>query len=144
MKVTDVEEAIALANDSPYGLSASVWTRDHKRGQEVARRLEVGAVNINDVMANIFTFPLSHSGWKQSGIGARMGGASGIRKYCRIQSITTPRFPTPQNPLWYPYSAVRSNIIGRLSRALTAGDPLRKLGLKSGAATQTDDSHRDE
>ena len=46
MKVQDVEEAIRLANDSSYGLSASVWTRDRARGEQIARRLEVGAVNV--------------------------------------------------------------------------------------------------
>ena len=49
MKVKDVEEAIRLANDSSYGLSASVWTRDRARGEQIARRLEVGAVNVNDM-----------------------------------------------------------------------------------------------
>ena len=57
MKVRDVEEAIRLANDSSYGLSASVWTRDRARGEQIARRLEVGAVNVNDMFTNVVAFP---------------------------------------------------------------------------------------
>jgi acyl-CoA reductase-like NAD-dependent aldehyde dehydrogenase len=80
VKVTDEEEAIRLANDSNYGLSATVWTSDLARGERVARRLEVGAVNINDALANGFQFSVPMPGWKDSGIGARNGGAPGILK----------------------------------------------------------------
>ena len=53
MKVRGLEEAIRLANDSGYGLSASVWTKDRAHGEQIARRLEVGAVNVNDMFTNI-------------------------------------------------------------------------------------------
>src|SRR6202034_1745850 len=52
MKVDFVENAVQLANDSPYGLQASVWTKDTKRGEEIARRLEVGAVCVNSAQLN--------------------------------------------------------------------------------------------
>ncbi|MDF3144732.1 MULTISPECIES: aldehyde dehydrogenase family protein [unclassified Streptomyces] len=93
MKVADADEAVRLANDSPYGLSASVWTRDTARGEAIARRLEAGAVNINDVYSNLLNFPLPHGGWKESGTGVRLGGAQGMRKYTRQQAITAPRGP---------------------------------------------------
>lgn len=128
MKVADADEAIRLANDSPYGLSASVWTRDAARGREVARRLEAGAVNINDVLANIFTFPVPHSGWKQSGIGARLGGAAGVRKYCRVQSVTEARFAPRSELFWYPYTARKGKFVARVLRFLTARDASRRLG----------------
>ena len=105
MKVADEAEAIRLANDSAYGLSATVWTGDKERGERVARQLEVGAVNINDFMANMFAYTVPMGGWKQSGIGTRAGGAGGIRKYCRQQAITSPRIPTAAKELlWYPAS----------------------------------------
>ena len=69
MKVQDVDEAIRLANDSSYGLSASVWTQDRARGEQIARRLEVGAVNVNDMFANVVTFP--HSSGRLEGVRRR-------------------------------------------------------------------------
>jgi betaine-aldehyde dehydrogenase len=128
MKVADAEEAIRLANDSEYGLSATVWTGDRRRGEEIARRLECGAVNINDAYANLFCFALPHGGWKNSGIGARLGGSAGIRKFCRQQAITVPRIPTAKNEvLWYPYSARRGRTVAKILRLLVARDVRRRL-----------------
>jgi acyl-CoA reductase-like NAD-dependent aldehyde dehydrogenase len=128
MKVADEEEAIRLANDSQYGLSATVWTKDIDRGRDIAHRLEVGAVNINDAYSNLFCFPLPHGGWKSSGLGSRLGGPQGIRKYCRQQAITTPRVPRLENQLlWYPYSHRRGRIVGALLRLFVARDVRRRL-----------------
>jgi acyl-CoA reductase-like NAD-dependent aldehyde dehydrogenase len=130
VKVADEEEAIRLANDSRYGLSATVWTGDPARGERVARRIEAGAVNINDALANGFQFGVPMPGWKDSGIGARNGGAEGILKYCRAQAITTPRIPTQANePLWYPYSRRKFRFGLGLMRA-SAARGLRRIGLK--------------
>jgi delta 1-pyrroline-5-carboxylate dehydrogenase len=78
VRVADEAEAIRLANDSSYGLSATVWTGDNARGLRVAGQLEVGAVDVNDVFSNIFSFALPMGGWKESGVGARWGGAGGV------------------------------------------------------------------
>jgi acyl-CoA reductase-like NAD-dependent aldehyde dehydrogenase len=128
MKVADADEAIRLANDSAYGLSATVWTKDLDRAMAVARRLEVGGVNINDAFSNLFCFPLPHGGWKSSGLGSRLGGAQGIRKYCRQQAITIPRIPTMSNEvLWYPYSRARGRTVAALLRMLVARDLGRRV-----------------
>ncbi len=104
MKVADEAEAIRLANDSIYGLSASVWTGDKTRGERVARQLNTGAVNINDVFSNLFNPAMPMGGWGLSGVGARWGGASGLRKYCRAQAMTKPKLPTTRKEMfWYPY-----------------------------------------
>lgn len=130
VKVADAEEAIRLANDSKYGLSATVWTRDKERGESIARRLDVGAVNVNDVMSNNFAMDLPMGGWKQSGIGARLGGRAGLRKYCRAQAITSPLIPTlSKELLWYPASRRRAKVATNVLRA-SAARGLRRFGLK--------------
>jgi acyl-CoA reductase-like NAD-dependent aldehyde dehydrogenase len=128
MKVQDLEEAIRLANDSNYGLSATVWTRDRARGEQIARRLDVGAVNVNDMFVNVFGIRLPQGGWKESGVGARLGGAHGIRKYCRPQAITATRLAPRSELLWYPYSALKSKLFLRVIRLLLGRDWDRRLG----------------
>jgi acyl-CoA reductase-like NAD-dependent aldehyde dehydrogenase len=129
MKVADEAEAIRLANDSSYGLSATVWSTDKQRAERVARRLDAGAVNINDVLANAFAQEIPMGGWKNSGVGARWGGAPGILKYCRQQAITLPWMPTPAKELlWYPASRRNVNIAFGMLRA-SAARGLRRIGI---------------
>jgi acyl-CoA reductase-like NAD-dependent aldehyde dehydrogenase len=91
MKVSTVAEAVRLANDSPYGLSASVFSQDADRANDIAVQLDCGAVNINDVISNLMCTTAPMGGWKTSGIGARFGGADGLRKFCRQEAIVSPR-----------------------------------------------------
>ena len=91
MKVQTVAEAVRLANDSPYGLSASVFSKDVERANDVAVELDCGAVNINDVISNLMCTTAPMGGWKTSGIGARFGGADGVRKFCRQEAVIAPR-----------------------------------------------------
>ncbi len=81
------DQAIALANDTEYGLNASVWTKDVKRGLAVARRIDSGNVNVNDILATAYASKGSPSGGlKQSGVGAR-NGDQGLLKYTDAQNI---------------------------------------------------------
>ncbi|GAT11110.1 aldehyde dehydrogenase family protein [Mycolicibacterium novocastrense] len=91
MKVASVDEAIRLANDSPYGLSAAVFSKDIERANDIAVELDCGAVNINDVISNLMCTTAPMGGWKTSGLGARFGGAEGLRKYCRQEVVVAPR-----------------------------------------------------
>ncbi|MEU8899265.1 aldehyde dehydrogenase family protein [Nocardia sp. NPDC048505] len=131
VRVADEDEAVRLANDSAYGLSATVWTGDKQRGERVARRLEAGAVNVNDAFANLFSFALPMGGWKDSGIGTRWGGAAGIRKYCRQQAITVPRLPTQQAEVtWFPASKLKSRAVIALLQGMAARGRRRITGLR--------------
>lgn len=91
MKVSSVEEAVRLANDSQYGLSASVFSKDVDRAKAVALQLDCGAVNINDVISNLMCTTAPMGGWKTSGIGARFGGVDGVRKFCKQETVVAPR-----------------------------------------------------
>ena len=129
MKVRDVDEALRLANDSTYGLGGSVFTRDFRRGEEVARRLETGAVNVDDVLTNYLTLEAPMGGWKSSGIGQRHS-ANGIRKFCRVESIVSPRFAQPRaDPLWFPNSRRKRTIVNRLFRFVNARGWRNRLGI---------------
>jgi acyl-CoA reductase-like NAD-dependent aldehyde dehydrogenase len=118
MKVADADEAVRLANDSEYGLAASVWTKDAKRGEEIARRVQAGVVCVNDSQLNYLALELPMGGWKESGVGQRHG-AVGIRKYCRQQSLLVTRFAPPKGDLqFYPFRAGRTKLLGRILKLL--------------------------
>jgi acyl-CoA reductase-like NAD-dependent aldehyde dehydrogenase len=111
MKVSDADEAVRLANDSPYGLGASVFSRDTERGEAIARRLEAGAANVNDAMINYTVLELPMGGAKASGLGSRHG-AGGIRKYCSQQAIVvTPKMAMKKEVFMYPYKSRTSRLL---------------------------------
>ena len=111
MKVRDSEEALKLANDTRYGLAASVFG-EKQRAETVARRIEAGSVNVNDVISNMAAMAVPMGGWKQSGIGYRHG-EYGIKKYCRAESIVVTRFSGKREPTWYPYTKARRGLVDR-------------------------------
>ncbi len=117
MKVADEEEAIRLANDSPYGLQASVFTKDLAKGERVARRIEAGAVVVNDCNANYVAFEAPMGGWKSSGIGVRHG-PEGIRKYAHRQTILLTRFAMKKDLYMFPYTAKKSRLLLRVLKLL--------------------------
>ncbi len=118
MKVADAEEAVRLANDSPYGLGASVFTRDAARGEEIARRIESGAANVNDAMINYTVLELPMGGAKASGLGSRHG-AGGIRKYCSQQAIVvTDKLAMKKELFMYPYKSRTSRMLAGVFKLL--------------------------
>jgi acyl-CoA reductase-like NAD-dependent aldehyde dehydrogenase len=128
MRVADEQEAVALANDSDYGLSSSLWTRDRTKADRISRQIEAGSVSVNNALVATFQLPIPMGGWKNSGLGTRFGGAHGVLKYCRQQSVVEERFTLKSEPLWYPVVPGRSRLIGKAVRLLGAHDWRRRLG----------------
>jgi len=119
MKVRDAEEALRLANDSPYGLQASVWTKDVARGEQIASRIDSGVANVNEHLLSYVALELPMGGWKESGLGTRHG-ADGIRKYARQQSSVVTRFGMKREIFMFPYSKRSAGLIRRFLK-LTYG-----------------------
>jgi acyl-CoA reductase-like NAD-dependent aldehyde dehydrogenase len=117
MKVRDADEAVRLANDSPYGLAASVFSKDTERGQAVARRLEAGAVCVNDALINYSALELPMGGAKASGLGSRHG-ANGIRKYCSQQAILVSKLHMKNEMHMFPYKRGRTERLLKLFKFL--------------------------
>ena len=129
MKVADADEAVRMANDTRYGLSASVMSRDTKRAEAIARRLEVGATNIDDVLTNYFLQGLPMGGWKNSGVGFRHG-EYGIKRFCRTEALVSPRFPQgKRDPLWFPHKRGPRRMIARVFRFFNARGLRNRLGI---------------
>ncbi|MGZ4199378.1 MAG: succinic semialdehyde dehydrogenase [Thermoleophilia bacterium] len=93
-----VDEMVARANDSSYGLNASVWTRHARTGREVAARLQAGTVNVNEAYAAAWGSAGSPmGGFKESGLGRRHG-AQGILKYTETQTVAEERLLAIDTP----------------------------------------------
>jgi acyl-CoA reductase-like NAD-dependent aldehyde dehydrogenase len=103
VRVRDEEEAIRLCNDTNYGLTASVWTRDTHRGVEIGRRIDTGNIDINDFPQTYGSAEAPFGGRKASGVG-QVNGAAGLRGYCHAQPIQTDRFGGKQTARRYPLS----------------------------------------
>ncbi len=116
--VSDDADAIRIARLSPYGLNASIWSRDTDRARVLAERLHCGAVVINDVMTNM-GLPLPYGGTGLSGYG-RLLGSEGLLEFVRTKSVVGSRLTLTREPYWYPYSESRYRRLHRAVRATFA------------------------
>jgi succinate-semialdehyde dehydrogenase/glutarate-semialdehyde dehydrogenase len=99
---TSDAEAIRLANDSEFGLAASVWTRDAKRGEAIARQIAAGTVMVNDAISCFGISEAPHGGFKASGIG-RSHGQFGLEEMVRVKYLDVDRLPRIKKLWWYGY-----------------------------------------
>ena len=128
VRVRDEEEAIRRANDSNYGLTASVWTRNVKKGYEIARRIDTGNVDVNDFPQTYGSAEAPFGGRKHSGVG-QVNGAAGLRGYCFAQPIQIDRFGGKQTAGQYPMSLERDAGFQKFIRFLWGTWIGRKISL---------------
>ncbi len=114
MAVRDADEALRLANDSVYGLNASVWTADVERGVALAQRIESGNACVNECVLSAGVPALPFGGRKLSGVGTRHGGADGLRQFCVSQALLVEPRKRKTEPAWFPYSTRKAKQIERL------------------------------
>ncbi len=96
------DEAVRLANDSEYGLSASIWTRNSNRGERLARRIHAGTVMVNDVISCFGISEAPHGGVRASGLG-RTHGRFGLDEMVRLKYLDVDRMPGMKKVWWYGY-----------------------------------------
>lgn len=111
----DLEEAVARANDSEYGLNASVWTTDLRRGRAVASRIQAGTVNVNEAFAAAWaSMDATMGGFKASGLGRRHG-KEGFLRFTEVQTVALERLYPLAGPPWLPrgsYQGLVSKLLG--------------------------------
>jgi acyl-CoA reductase-like NAD-dependent aldehyde dehydrogenase len=125
VRVRDEEEAVRLANDSSYGLSANLWTRDRKKALALARRIAAGSVCVNDCAVTYGITEAPFGGRKSSGVG-QVNGEDGPRGYCHAQPIVLDRFGLKEERVWFPYTQAKERELSKVMRFIW-GTPLRKL-----------------
>jgi hypothetical protein len=102
--VRDADHAIALANASDFGLSASIWSGNTARAARLAERIEAGSVAINDAITVAGMADVPHGGVKLSGHG-RSHGLAGLEECVRTKTIVADQFPRWRQAWWFGYGA---------------------------------------
>ena len=98
----DDNEAVRMANDSDYGLAASIWTLDRARGDRLARHIHTGTVMVNDVVSCFSISEAPHGGVKSSGLG-RTHGRWGLEEMVRVKYVDSDRLPRMKKIWWFGY-----------------------------------------
>lgn len=101
--VASTEEAVAMANDSPFALSASIWTRDVRRGRQIASQLRAGSVMINDLISYYGMSEAPHGGPRASGWG-HTHSRLGLLEMVQVKYVDVDRLPRIRKAWWFGYS----------------------------------------
>ena len=124
-RVRSEEEAVRLANDTPFGLTASVWSKSRTRARDLAERMHTGVVTINDCTYShgVSETPWTGVGW--SGFGSSHG-AIGLRELTFPQHVNYDVMPLKRNLWWYPYSPFLSKLLGGFVKVLGGADTVTR------------------
>lgn len=120
------DEAVRLANDSDFGLTASVWTNDLARGRALAERIDAGTVTVNEVL---YTHAIAQTPWggvKHSGFG-RTHGRAGLLELVNAQHIHVNRFPSVPDVWWFSYTPEAGKLFRSLARRFASGSIFQML-----------------
>jgi acyl-CoA reductase-like NAD-dependent aldehyde dehydrogenase len=126
VRVKDAEEAIALANATEFGLSASIWSADTARAARLARRIEAGTVVVNDSVVSAGMADVPHGGVKQSGTG-RTHGMAGLEECVRTKATVIDRFASWRQAWWFGYSSAHEDGIDAYVRVAHSRSVVQRL-----------------
>lgn len=128
-------DAVRLANDSDFGLAASIFTSDRLRGETLAEQLQAGSVMINDTVSCYGIAEAPHGGVKSSGLG-RTHGRQGLEEMVRTKYVDADLLPNSRKVWWYGYGGEFHDQMNGFVDFLFARSPFRRLrgGLKAAAA----------
>lgn len=121
-------QAIEMSNDTPYGLSASVWSRDLSRAERIARAIDTGNVSINNVLATQGNPALPFGGCKQSGFG-RYKGHEGLLGFSNTKSVLFDKQSNQLEFYWYPSSKGKFQHFSSLVGGMTKTGIAKLLGM---------------
>jgi succinate-semialdehyde dehydrogenase/glutarate-semialdehyde dehydrogenase len=120
------EEAVRLANDSDFGLAASVWTGNRERGEALAMKIKAGTVMINDMISCFGIAEAPHGGFKQSGVG-RTHGELGLQEMVQVKYVDTDLMPRMKKVWWFSYGKQYQRQMGGFADVLFASSWGAKL-----------------
>jgi acyl-CoA reductase-like NAD-dependent aldehyde dehydrogenase len=121
----DEAEAVRLANDSEFGLGASVWTKDAARADRIARQLHAGSVTVNETSVTYGALEVPFGGRRNSGVG-RVNGADALLSFCHPLPILSDRLGLQEESVWYPYTEEKTRSLDKAIDWMW-GTPLRWL-----------------
>jgi acyl-CoA reductase-like NAD-dependent aldehyde dehydrogenase len=125
VRVKDETEALRMANDSVYGLSANVWTKDEAKAIALSKRIDAGSICVNDCAITYGATEAPFGGRKSSGVG-QVNGEAGLRGYAYATPIVIERFNPKEEHVWYPYTADKAKLLQRIMKVVW-GTPLGRL-----------------
>jgi acyl-CoA reductase-like NAD-dependent aldehyde dehydrogenase len=131
----DEAESVRLANDSIFGLAASVWTKDRARGERLARQIKAGTVMVNDAVSCFSISEAPHGGVKSSGIG-RTHGRWGLEEMVRVKYLDDDRLPRMKKIWWFGYGGGFASEMESFADMLYANSLRAKIraGIRSAGA----------